>query len=438
MNDMTVGSPADASKPIGIGATRRDRAADRDAPNGADAFATILAVTPQARGVGAHGFAYASPNEMFEPPVDDPRDHRLQTMKHEADNPGPSRERGRLAEHRGDRTNRPRSVRSETPPAPPRPGSAALTRNMASSDRQETGRVGGRGAATDRVATRSISAEARVSEGDAMALQRRGSGDGARTAGPSPPHQGRSTPTASSARATSSQGVASASSAGDRSTSPAAHMGRFLAGSRPGDGETVRATTTSNTSDQPRAQRSDRSSAGARQPGRSTAARRGSDSAQAADSARRSAFKRIVRALRLQGGPSRSSARIQLHPPGLGKMDIDVHMVNRGLRLSIETQSTEARDLLYQRVDELRAGLERQGIRIDGFSVTVAASVEVPDTGGLGGRADRGAERRGDRSVSRPSSLSSHAGRDEAPRIGANDGEEESGVVTTTRVDVKA
>ena len=113
-------------------------------------------------------------------------------------------------------------------------------------------------------------------------------------------------------------------------------------------------------------------------------------------------------------------------------------MVNRGLRLSIETQSTEARDLLYQRVDELRAGLERQGIRIDGFSVTVAASVEAPGTGGLGGRADRGAERRGDRSVPRPSSLSSHAGRDEAPRIGANDGEEESGVVTTTRVDVKA
>lgn len=438
MNDMIVGSPADGSKPIDIAGTRRDGTADRDALNGADAFATILAVTPQARGVGAHGFAYASPNEMFEPSVDDPRDHRLQTMKHEADNPGPSRERGRLAEHRGDRINRPRSVRSETPPVPSRSGSAAITRNMASSDRQETGSVRGPGAPTDPVATRSISADARVFEGDAMALQRRGSGEGARPADASPPHPGRSAPTVPSVRAASSRGVSSASSAGGRSTSPAAHMGRFLAGSRPGDGETVRATTTSNTSDQPRAQRSDRSGAGARQPGRNTAARRGSDSAQPADSARRAAFERIVRALRMQGGPSRSSARIQLHPPRLGKMDIDVHMVNRGLRLSIETQSTEARDMLFERIDELRTGLEQHGIRIDSFSVTVAASAEAARAGGLGGRADRGAARRGDRLVSRVSSVSSHAGRDEAPRNVANDGEADVAVVTRTRVDVKA
>lgn len=441
MNDMTIRSSANGSKPNGTVGTRRDGAADRDAPIGADAFATILAVTPQARGVGAHGFAYASPSEMFEPSVDDPRDHRLQTMKHEADNPGPSRERGRLAEHRGDRINRPRSVRSETPPAPPRSGSAAITRNMGSSDRQETGSVGGRVAPTDPVPTRSISADARVFEGEVMPLQRRGSGEGARPASASPPHRGRSAPTAPSARAASSRGVSSASSvssAGGRSTSPAAHMGRFLAGSRPGDGETVRATTTSSTSDQPRAQRSDRSRTGANQPGRGAAARRGSDSAQPADSARRAAFERIVRALRMQGGPSRSSARLQLHPPRLGRMDIDVRMVNRGLRLSIETQSTEARDLLYERVDELKAGLEHRGIRIDSFSVTVAASAEPAGAGGLSGRADRGAERRGGRSVPRVSAASSHAGRDEAPRIVVNDGDEEPGVVTTTRVDVKA
>ena len=85
--------------------------------------------------------------------------------------------------------------------------------------------------------------------------------------------------------------------------------------------------------------------------------------------ARRSEFEELVRSIRLFSGPRRSTARIQLDPPELGRIRVDIRMADSKLRISVLTNSVEAKALLQERADSLCTALEHRGIHIEQFEI---------------------------------------------------------------------
>jgi hypothetical protein len=85
----------------------------------------------------------------------------------------------------------------------------------------------------------------------------------------------------------------------------------------------------------------------------------------------RSSFERLVRSIRLSRGPYWSSARLQLHPPELGRMKVELRLSGDTLQIDVLTRTSEARELLYERVAELKAALEQHGLRIERFAVDI-------------------------------------------------------------------
>ena len=110
-------------------------------------------------------------------------------------------------------------------------------------------------------------------------------------------------------------------------------------------------------------------------------------------------FDRLVRSLRMRGGLHRSSARMHLQPPELGRMLVNVRMDRDELRIDIRTQNAEARALLYERVSRLRVALEQAGIRVDRFEVTADFAIDrLPESGpGDASGADAGVRAHADR-----------------------------------------
>ena len=72
-------------------------------------------------------------------------------------------------------------------------------------------------------------------------------------------------------------------------------------------------------------------------------------------------------------GVSRGQSRIniQLHPPSLGKLQIDLSMNQNQLRAVIIAESSQVKQILESNLDQLRACLESQNIEVDKFSVSV-------------------------------------------------------------------
>lgn len=88
-------------------------------------------------------------------------------------------------------------------------------------------------------------------------------------------------------------------------------------------------------------------------------------SSDAARLAGRAAFQRLVRALRLNVGSRESTARLHLRPPELGRVRIDVRMVDQRMNLLIRTETPEARALLETRVNGLREALAHHGVVVE-------------------------------------------------------------------------
>jgi len=82
-------------------------------------------------------------------------------------------------------------------------------------------------------------------------------------------------------------------------------------------------------------------------------------------------FARLVRSIRLHVGERTSSARLQLHPPELGRMRVDVRLDGDRLHLDVRTETQAARELVADRVGELKAALEQYGILVSRFDVAV-------------------------------------------------------------------
>ncbi len=66
-----------------------------------------------------------------------------------------------------------------------------------------------------------------------------------------------------------------------------------------------------------------------------------------------------------------SSVTLQLHPPSLGKVDIELSMHNNQLRAVIVAESAQVKHTLELHIDQLRTALEQQNIEIEKFSVHV-------------------------------------------------------------------
>jgi len=85
---------------------------------------------------------------------------------------------------------------------------------------------------------------------------------------------------------------------------------------------------------------------------------------------------RIVRVLRAHVGDRESQVRIQLDPPELGRVRIDIRMRGDVLFLNVETDTAAGRELLSSRLTELREALQQQGIVVERANVEMREAVQ--------------------------------------------------------------
>ena len=112
-----------------------------------------------------------------------------------------------------------------------------------------------------------------------------------------------------------------------------------------------------------------------------------------------SPFVRLVRSIRLQTGLRSSSARLQLHPPELGEVRVDVRLAGEHVEIDVRTETDAARETLSHRTHELKTALQHHGIHVDRLDVTVHAPPD-PHHGLAGYDAQRNPSGRGSSSQS--------------------------------------
>ncbi len=89
-----------------------------------------------------------------------------------------------------------------------------------------------------------------------------------------------------------------------------------------------------------------------------------------ADSTQRSPFDELVRSIRLHSSAGRSSARMHLHPPELGRVHVNLRVAGDKIEIDVRTETTSARDLVCERAAQLSQALQQHGIHVDRFDVT--------------------------------------------------------------------
>jgi len=153
----------------------------------------------------------------------------------------------------------------------------------------------------------------------------------------------------------------------------AQQVGELLGATRVGEVESQQAASPASTTGDARANTPAQ---------RSPAPARSSESRMTEASSRRphevetkeaSAFERLVRSIRLQTGLRSSSARLQLHPPELGRVRVDVRLAGEHVEIDVRTETDAARETLSHRADELKTALEHHGIHVDRLDVAVHA-----------------------------------------------------------------
>ena len=109
--------------------------------------------------------------------------------------------------------------------------------------------------------------------------------------------------------------------------------------------------------------------------------------------------------IRLNTGVRASSATIRLDPPELGRMRIDVRLVDDALQVRIEASTPQARQMLRARVSELAAALREHHIEVERFEVVGARAAE-----GAGSDAALGPETEEDRQANSGNTLQDASG----------------------------
>ena len=82
-------------------------------------------------------------------------------------------------------------------------------------------------------------------------------------------------------------------------------------------------------------------------------------------------FDDLIRAIRVRAGEKSTSARLQLQPPRLGYMEVDVRLEGDQMRIEVRTETDEARRRVHEQSLQLRSALESAGIDVQQINVSV-------------------------------------------------------------------
>lgn len=150
-------------------------------------------------------------------------------------------------------------------------------------------------------------------------------------------------------------------------TSAAQRMGEFLAASPGGTAEGSMVATAGGPAGN---EASARPRAGAEnyRPQRLTPESR---AAQERSVEEKSRFDDVLRSIHTQVGAKRSSARLRLEPPELGRIRVDVRIVGDRVSVDVQAETEAAKLRLARRAEELKSGLAEHGIRVERFEVFV-------------------------------------------------------------------
>lgn len=149
----------------------------------------------------------------------------------------------------------------------------------------------------------------------------------------------------------------------------ARRIGEFLGGARSGSTESLPGITT------PNGAGSTNRSLLKPQTGGSTSAPRGNhpgaDNQVGQSRTERAEFDEVLRSLRMQLGARRSTARLRLEPPELGRLRVDVRIQGDSVSVDVQAETEAARLRLAERGAELKSGLAEHGIHVERFEVYV-------------------------------------------------------------------
>ncbi len=224
---------------------------------------------------------------------------------------------------------------------------------------------------------------------------------------------------------------------------PAQQVAQLLGAGRAGEVESGRAPTLPAATTNGRQGAADpktmgRTSSGARSEENSSARQSAGTDAKTSE-ASRSTFDELVRSIRLQTGARRSSARLQLDPPELGRVYVNIRVEGEQLRIDVRTETAAARELLSGRAEQLVTALEQHGIQVERFEVTSGTSDEHPyawrDHEGMDSEAaaDRERDPRNEGAPSGSKVLSS----EDIGASGVDDDAPDIGAVAETRLDIR-
>lgn len=94
-------------------------------------------------------------------------------------------------------------------------------------------------------------------------------------------------------------------------------------------------------------------------------------------------IERIAKVLHAKMSGKETVARIQLDPPELGHVRINIRLKNDTLHLRLVTETGPAREALMSRIDHLRAALERHGLHVRSMDFPTPLRAEDGPTAGV-------------------------------------------------------
>ncbi len=124
---------------------------------------------------------------------------------------------------------------------------------------------------------------------------------------------------------------------------------------------------------------------------------------------RTAAVEQIVEAARAQVGARRSQVTLQLEPPELGRLRIEVQVRDSAIGIQVRAETRVAHELLQSRMGELRRALESQGMTLDRAQVELRS----PEQTSSGQTHERGLEQQSAFEHDRGSGWSGEHGRAE-------------------------
>ena len=181
--------------------------------------------------------------------------------------------------------------------------------------------------------------------------------------------------------------------------SVAQQVGELLGATRVGEVESGQTASSASTAGDARANTPAQKSPGPARSSEGPTTQGSSPRPEEVETKEASAFERLVRSIRLQTGLRSSSARLQLHPPELGEVRVDVRLAGEHVEIDVRTETDAARETLSHRADELKTALQHHGIHVDRLDVTVHAPPD-PHHGLAGYDAQRNPSGRGSSSRS--------------------------------------